>query len=270
MPLVTISEQLGSGGMAIAKAVAEGLKLELYDDQRLQAQALKLALPSEKMKGLDEKIPGWFDRLLGKSPELYLDILEAVIYEVSRHGEGVIIGHGSQMLLRDFGCALHVHVHASKARRVQALMERHNLSQAVSEKLIRKSDSDRNRFFNFFFQRDLNDPSLYDLMLNTEKIGRDAATEFIMQLAGSNEISRCSLTALKSMEKLSKTKKLEAELLKNEINLALLQIDLPASGGVRISGLVRSPTEKERIKRVVTAMTDPGQSKIDVEVGIGL
>ena len=73
-----------------------------------------MGVRSEDLKSLDETAPGLFDRILGKKPDWYLDIMEAVVYKVSRQGQGVIIGHGSQMLLRDFGCALHIRVHASQ------------------------------------------------------------------------------------------------------------------------------------------------------------
>ena len=39
--------------------------------------------------------------------------MDSIIFEVSRKGNGVIIGHGSQMLLQDFGCALHVRIQAA-------------------------------------------------------------------------------------------------------------------------------------------------------------
>lgn len=270
MPLITISENLGSGGMAIARMVAEGLKLELYDDRRLQAEALKLGVRSERLRSIDEKAPALFDRILGKKPDLYLDIMEAVVYEVSRHGQGVLIGHGSQMLLQDFGCALHVRIHASRSQRIQNLMETQIMSQTVAEKLIRKSDSERKGFFSFAFQRDWNDPSLYDLIFNTEKIGNEAASKFIIELAGSNEISTCSLTALDAMEKMSQAKKVEAELLENNINLALLHIDVPQKGTLLISGLAYTPEEKNRIQSVIAAMPEIAESKIDVEITSGL
>ena len=269
MPLITISENMSSGGMEIAKMVAEGLKLELYDDRRLQAEALKLGVRSELLRSLDEKTPGLFDRILGKKPGLYLDIMEAVVYEVSRRGQGVIIGHGSQILLADFGCALHVRIHASRPQRIRNLMDAQNLSPTVAEELIRKSDNERSGYFKFVFQRDLNDPSLYDLIFNTEKVGNEAASKFIIELARSDEISTCSLTALDAMEKMSQTKKVEAELLENNINLALLHIDVPQKGMVRVHGLAYTPEEKDRIQRVIEAMPEFGKSSIDVKVTSG-
>jgi len=75
MALITISHGLGSSGMGIARQVAETLNLELYDDQRIKEQAVKMGIRTEDLKGLDEKKPGLFDRLLSSKPEVYKDLL---------------------------------------------------------------------------------------------------------------------------------------------------------------------------------------------------
>lgn len=256
MSLITISQNLGSGGSEIASKVAEELGIVLYDDKRLQAEALKLNIGSDDLKNMDERAPGLFDRILGRKPEMYLDLMEAVVYEASRHGEGVIIGHGSQMLLRDFDCALHVCIQASNKRRVHKLMNEHGLSQGNAAKLIRKSDNERSGFFKFAFQRDLNDSSLYDLIINTEKIANDTAVKLIIDMANTDEISSCSLTALSAMERMSQTKKVEAVLLKNNINLSMLHIEVPEKGSVRINGLTNSVEEKERVSKAIQAMSE--------------
>jgi cytidylate kinase len=40
MSLITISEGVGCGGLAIAKRVANELNVELYDDRRLEQEAI--------------------------------------------------------------------------------------------------------------------------------------------------------------------------------------------------------------------------------------
>lgn len=42
MSLITITENIGCGGSAIAKIVADTLKLELYDDRRLEEKAAEM------------------------------------------------------------------------------------------------------------------------------------------------------------------------------------------------------------------------------------
>jgi cytidylate kinase len=269
MSLITISQNLGSGGMAIARQVAETLKIDLYDDNRLQAEALTLDIPPEVFKNLDEKAPGLFDRILGIKPDVYLDLIQAVVYEASRYGRGVIIGHGSQVLLREFGCALHVRIHAPMARRLRNLMHEQNLNRESAEKLIRKNDSERNGFFKFAFQHDIDDPSLYDLIINTEKLGSAAAVKTIIDLAATEQVSSCSLNALEAMEKISQMKKVEAVLLENDINLTMLHVEVPQKGILRINGITTTQDEKDRILEAVQAMPEFAEFESNINVASG-
>jgi len=255
MPLITISRSLGSGGSIIAEKVAKALNLELFDDDRLQQAAIEMGIPAESVGNLNEKAPGLFDRLLSRKPETYLEIMESVVYDVARKGEGVILGHGSQLLLRDFGCAFHVYVHATGPARIQYVMETRGVNRDTAQKLIQKSDHQQRGFFRFAFQMDWNDPSLYDLIINTEKLGIDAAVKLIVDTGGSDLIQECSLTAVEAMERLSQRKRVEAAVLENNINPMLLTIEVPETGVVSVSGTTYSPEERERILDIIKGVS---------------
>ena len=96
MGLITISQSIGSMGMVIAHQVGETLDLDVYDDEKLKDEALKLGLHTKELSSLSEKAPGFFSRYFSKRPEIYQDILESVIYEVSRKDQGIVIGEYSQ------------------------------------------------------------------------------------------------------------------------------------------------------------------------------
>jgi len=264
MSLVTVTRSIGCGGMTIARLVADGLKLELYDDQRLQQEAVKMGISPEVLRRLDEKAPGLLDRLLSHRPETYLDLMEAVIYQVAHGGEGVIVGHGSQMLLRDFGCALHVRIHASESFRIQHLMDQRGLSREASEKMTHKSDRERRGFLQFAFHMDWNDPSLYDLVINRDKLSTDSAARLIREVAQSEEIKECSITAVEAMERLSLSKKIQAALLENNLSPIQFHVEVPDKGVAQITGWTNSQENKNLLLRVVKGV--PGVSDVRSEV----
>jgi len=266
MALITISHSAGSSGVSIARRVAETLDLELYDDQRLKEQALKMGIRTEDLKGLDEKNPGLFDRLISSRPEAYKDLMESVVYQVSREGDGVIIGHGSQVLLRDFGCALHVLVHASESYRIRNIIKEQKLDHDSAEKLIRKSDQEKKGFIRFAYNREWDDPEIYDLMVNPEKMGGDAAAKIIIDAARSDEIKACSLTALESIEKMSLQRLVLATLGNNNFNLSLLNVDVPEKGTVVIRGFTNS--EEDKAQAVKLVRTVPGISDVQSELAV--
>lgn len=266
MALITISRSMGGGGMSIARNVAEELKMDLYDDQRLQEEAVKMDFRSEDLKSLNERAPGLFDRILGNKPELYLDFMKAVVYEVAQRGHGVILGHGSQILLRDFGCALHVLIHATESNRIKHMMDQQGLSHEAAKKLIHKSDNEKKGFFRYAFHMDWNDPSLYDLIINTDMMGIDSAVKLITEAARSQKIKDCTLTAIDAMERLSQTNMIQATLLKNDFNLSMLHVEVPEKGLAHITGFSHSEEEKGHVVEIVKGVH--GISEVQSEVGV--
>jgi cytidylate kinase len=264
MSLITITSGIGSGGLSIARSVSEKLELELYDDQRLQEEAVKVGISAEEMKSLDHKAPGFLNRLLNHRPDTYLDVMGAVIYEVASRGEGIILGHGAPWLLKDFGCALHVRLHASESSRIRNLMDQLGLSTEAAEKMIHKSDHQRKGFLQFTFHMDWDDPSLFDLIINQDKLGTDSSARLIADVAQSHMIKECSLTALDSMERLSLLERVEAAIVKNKISSQYFHIEVPEAGVVHITGSLNPLESKSHLLEVVKGV--PGVEKVRSEV----
>ena len=266
MSLITISGGVGCGVEKIARLVAEAAKLDLYDDLRLQQEAVRMGIRSEDLKAFDQKVPGFFDVLRGRSPELYLDVMESVIYEVSRSGRGVIVGHGSPFLLRDFGCAFHVLIHASDPYRIRQIVDQHKVSSKAAEKMMGKTDHERRGFTRYAFHMDWNDPSLYDLVINTEKFGAQGAVNLILDALKSQAIQECSLSALESMERMSLIKKVETALLKGQFGFTQFHVEVPEKGTVQIYGYTSTADNKKRM--LETAKKVAGVTKVIDEVGV--
>ena len=260
MTLITITQNFGGDGAAIARKVADGLGIELFDDRKLQGLVHARGIPSEEIGRFDEKAPGFLDRFLGSRPKVFLDILESVIYEVARKGEGVIIGHGSQMLLRNFDCAFHVRVFSSDERRVENMAAEQRLSREAALKLIRKRDHEQSGFFHFAFHLEMNDPSLYDLIIHTEKLDLDTASGLIIQAARSESIRTCSLKALEAMERLALEKKVHAVLLETGMDMTSIVVEVPEKGVVRVYGISANSEETRKLLDAVRSV--PGVSEV--------
>jgi cytidylate kinase len=254
MSLITITTGIACGGMTTARRVAEELDIVLYDDDRLQEEAVQMGFSSQDMKSFDQTAPGLLTRLLRRRPAEYLELMAAAVYEVARHGEGIICGNGAPYFLGDFGCALHLRIHASESFRVQRLMQREKMSEEHAKKLIQKGDNDLKGFMQFSFQMDWNDISLYDAIINVDKIGLDSAAAQIIEMAKTRQIRECSLTALETMEKLSLLKRVEATILKNNINPQELFFEVPERGVVKITGLINPMRTVGGVLEIVRAV----------------
>lgn len=251
MSLITITTSIGSSGIDIGRRVATALSLDLYDDQRIKKEAIQMGVQPNELEYIDEKKPWLFDRMLNSKPEAYKEILESVVYQVAQNGEGVIIGHGSQVLLQAFGCALHIYVHASETYRIEKLTKQEGINPESAKKLIWKSDTQKKGFMQYAYGLNWEDPGLYDLIINTEKIGVDWAAKIIIETAKSDEIKACSLTALEEMRKLSLERSVSAAITKKNINLSMLSVEILGKGVVVLRGIAHSEDDREQALKIV-------------------
>lgn len=110
----------------------------------------------------------------------YAELVRQVILEFADAGKAVIVGRGGQVILRDRNDVLRVRIVASEAVRVQRVMERQLVSYQEAARLVRQNDRERARYLKHFYGVDWHDPTLYDLILNTDKLTVDKAVDLIM------------------------------------------------------------------------------------------
>jgi cytidylate kinase len=253
MSLITISRTIGCGCGEIGRDVAGGLGLELYDDERFRKEAVELGISNEEAARLDEKRPGFFDRLFNHRPYLYRELMESVVYEIAGRGSGVIVGHASQVLLHDFDCAFHVLCSCPETSRIRRVAEKSGISGERAEEIIRKADRERDDFLRTVYHLYWKDPALYDLVINTEKLGEEYAARLIIA-AVRERITECGLDSLSAMARLSLKKKARAALIDESFNINLLFLDVPGEGEIYIRGLASTLEEAGKIKSVLEGL----------------
>ena len=268
MPLVTITDSFGTQGNEVARIVAQRLSVELFDDKKLQSSVADADRLGRTEYRFDRRAPGFWERLRSREPQVYLDSMEAAVYDIARSGEGVLIGHGSQMLLHDFACAFHVRLHVGFNLRVANLVASQGLNPNAAENLIRKSDKSQRAFFRYAFQQDLDAPSLYDLVINMGKMKAETVSDLILKALQSDDIQSCSLDALSTMRRLSQERRIHAALLDNNIDISTLNILVPEFGRATLTGAAVSQEEKTRIAEIVKNVDGISEVHADLSVWI--
>jgi len=250
MYFITISEMLGTNGEKIAREVAKSLNYSFFGEGELLNAAEEMGFPPGSWRP-DEKGPAFFENLFSQRPKIYLDRLQSVILELAKKGNSVFFGRGSQFLLQSFDCALHILVTGSMGKRVQRVMEEKRVEKEVAEKMTHRSDHDKRGFFRFAFDEDWLNPQLYDLILNTDKLSIGSAVKIIVDAAKSDEIKACGIDSVKSLGKLSLHRRIEAAFLESGLSDYHLFFTIEDEGAVRLSGIVDSSEEKERIEKIM-------------------
>lgn len=207
----------------------------------------------ESVKEINEKTPSLFQKLFSHKPTTDLDRLYSVVYELATKGDAVFLGRGSHILLKAFNCALHIKVTASLEKRVQNLVAR-GFRRDLALKAIEQSDHERGSFIRFAFGVDWENPELYDVVLNMDKLTVDLAVNTVLGMARSDVIKACSLDAMSSLEMMGLTTRAEAALIEAGLTYGTatsVSLHVERPGRIRLFGMVEDAESKARAEKVL-------------------
>jgi cytidylate kinase len=194
--VVTVAREYGSGGAAIAKAVARRLGCQLLDRDLLDRIAAEARIDPDLAQRLDEHVDPWARRI-GRA--LWYGGFEAVavvdendvvdsdrvaalgariVAEAAAAGECVIVGRGGQCILRGHPDVFHVFVYAPREERLRHLRARLGPGADI-ELALEETDRERTAYIRRHFGENRYDPHLYHLMVNAA-LGEDAAVAAIL------------------------------------------------------------------------------------------
>lgn len=188
--MVTVSRQFGAGGRSFSEAVARELGYRLVDREIVEQAAARAGIDPEVAEEMDERTPSLIEEvglaLAAATPELGLeaarmddrvlaDAVRKVVEALAETGGYVILGRGAQAILRDRPRACHVQLVGELADRAQLIVQRQGLSLKEAKDRCRQVDDDRAAYLRRFYGVDINDPLLYDAILNTSKLSIEGA-----------------------------------------------------------------------------------------------
>jgi cytidylate kinase len=186
---IALSRQAGSGGAAIARAVGERLGWPVYDHQLLDRIAQEKGLNVRLLEHLDERSAGWLEEMIrnfsggaGDDERVYLRALLGLLVSLGKAGHCVIVGRGAAQLL-PADSTLRVRVIAPHEFRVAEVQKRRHLSRPEAERWVDTTDRERRRFVKYSFHVDADDSLLYDLVLNSDRLGVEKCAALIVQAA---------------------------------------------------------------------------------------
>lgn len=171
---------MGSLGDEVAQAIAYRLNYRVVSREIINQAALRSGAPEMALATIDEL------DLLGIQPTAqaryaYQLAVELVMKELADEGEVVIIGRAGQVILHNHPNVFHVKVIAPSALRAERIARRHNLSLEAAKAQIETSDRNRKNYLKRYYRARWDDPELYDLIINTDRLDPEQAACLICQ-----------------------------------------------------------------------------------------
>ena len=197
--VITIARGFGSGGKQVGLELSKLLGIPCYESQILSMASNYSGVSKELFFQVDEKLRGYhlIKRLMRANNKddivepteksffsdvnLY-NIQSKMIRELAKIQSCIIIGKCANHLLRDYDNTVSVYIEAPRAFCVKRIVERLGVTEDEAHKMIYQTDKYRADYYKYYTGgENWTNPVLYDMTLNTERMGIERAAQLITE-----------------------------------------------------------------------------------------
>ncbi len=211
-PAITLSRQEGAGGLEVASNLASYLETHTASheawtvfSQHLVAKVLEdhdyhKGIGDFMKEGHKGSLTDAFEEFLGLHPNTWtlVEKTNATIFRLAQIGNVILVGRGANIVTGELQNVFHVHTVGSLENRIERAQKVFNLDQKAATKYIKQKDKSRKRYVKDNFDKDMDDPLLYHVVINTDLVKYDEAARII----GNEVIVRFKLDKLPKVQKI--------------------------------------------------------------------
>ena len=143
-------------------------------------------------RGLDSLPPETYAELAGGTSatavkvddKAFIEATTKVLKDLYQKGNVVIIGRGANIILADTPGVMHVGLMAPLEVRIQTLMQREHMGRDEAQVYVDELERARVAYFKKFFKVSPDEPTLYHMMLNMDKMEPKTAADVVSHAAG--------------------------------------------------------------------------------------
>jgi len=191
---VTISRQSHTRGHEIAAELARHLTAAgggmagdwcIFDHDLVKKVLDDHELPARLEKFMPEDRIGEVTQLLGEILGLHPPMWDLfqntceTIYRLAHVGNVIIIGRAGNIVTANMPGIVHVRLIGSLEQRVRHLQAEREISEADALRILHTNDKGQARYLKTYFGRDINDVSLYHMVINTDHLSNGSVAEII-------------------------------------------------------------------------------------------
>ena len=193
--IVTISNEYGSGAIAIAARAAELLGYEFVDRQLPVVVAKRLGISPSDVEANEDATPSVGERFLtglelatpelakpSMGPDYDEEMVRAVreaVREYAARGNVVIVGRGAGAILGRRADVLRVFMHAPRDWRIAHVVEALAVDTKTAAREVDRMDKARAAYLRDWYACTFGDPQLHDLAIDTASCGAEGSANLI-------------------------------------------------------------------------------------------
>ncbi len=192
-PAVTISRMTGAGGRTVAAKLAEYLQVHapgscewtVFDRNLMEKVLVDHHLPQRIAEYVPENHKSYLgdtlEELLGLHPSSWSLIQQTAetIWHLAHLGHVILVGRGATVITAKLPNVFHVRLVGSLEARLEQAQRVYHIDRAAALEMIKTEDRGRRRYLKEHFGKDVDDPLLYNLIVNTDRIPHNEAARLI-------------------------------------------------------------------------------------------
>ncbi len=261
--VIAVTSEIGSLGTEVAAGIAEKLGLEnVHSEIVADKVARRLGVAEELVRRHVDGSASLLDRWQVNRRRLSRYTCEEII-SLAHRGNVLVQGWGAATLLGGIPQVISVRVCAPMDFRVRVMMERlcYRNAKAMREE-VEKFDAARARGMRTLFNLEEKDSRLYHLVLNTERLSRDACVKAVCELAEGLRFGECIYTRSVLADKLLEAKISSALTEKISVSIAPLGVSVSVvDGKITLAGATTSGGLRAEAERIAYAVA--GRANIE-------
>lgn len=196
-PAITISRMCGAGGRSVASKLLDlmqaqappGCQWTIFDKNLIE-KVLEDHLYSARLaKYLPESGKSFMRDLLARVSGEQLPAVRGVehtvetLWKLARSGYVIIVGRAGNIITARLDNVFHVRLVGSLARRIARVEEVYELERNAAATFVKMQDAAKKLYLKDYFGRNIDDPELYHLVINTDLISYADAARLIAEAA---------------------------------------------------------------------------------------
>lgn len=195
LPFITISRETGCHSKMIAQLLRKEIQklsnqkwrivsketiFEAVKDLEINPQQLNYVLDAAQKSHLEEILMA-FGESRYKSYKAVRKTLMDTIGSFAAEGNNIIIGRAGALITAGIRAGIHIRLTASRDWRTKSISTQQGISQDAAALFVDETDEKRRKLFKDFSGNDP-DNSLFDLVINNERISDEDAVQLIIKL----------------------------------------------------------------------------------------
>lgn len=201
-PSITICRMCGAGGRTVASQLVDLLQARtlarrqwtVFDNNLIEkvledhhlSRRIAEYLPENRKSFFTETI----EKIRGLHPPTTVIVKQTVetILALATNGYVIVVGRASNVITEKLENVFHVRLVGSLKKRIARVEEVYGMGQTDAREYIKAQDTAKRLYLKTYFDRDIDDPLLYHMTINTDEIPYENAARLIGEavIAASN------------------------------------------------------------------------------------